>query len=545
MATWLSRLTHLLRRRTRPVEEIAPRPTDESLLAALTAGRTVAWEWDLRTDRVVRTANAPALLGLPVTNAADHGGSFERLIHPDDRERVRQSIEAAFATSSPVASEFRLVRPDGSIVWVLDDGQFERDRAGRPVRMRGILRDITEQKLLESRLERAHQEAEAANRAKDQFLAMLSHELRTPLNAILGWVRILAAGQVADAETSLRAIGVIERNALAQAQLVDDLLDLSRITAGKLRLDLRPMDLGPVVERAVDVVRPTADAKGVRLQMAFDHPGGPIMGDPDRLQQVAWNLLTNAVKFTQRGGRVQVFLVRVNSHVELRVSDSGVGIPRHLLPQIFERFRQGADHTSRPQGLGLGLSLVKHLVELHGGSVAAESPGEGQGAVFTVSLPILIHAVTPTPGVAGATGGADPGREALAGINVLVVDDQPDAADLLAAILRASGAEVRTAQSAREGFAVLDAWCPHVLLCDVEMPDETGYDFVARLRALPDARSRVPAVAVTAHARMEDRVRAIGAGFISHIPKPVEPVELVAVVRALARRDEAGPRIRS
>src|SRR5215468_7777437 len=235
MATWLSRLTHLLRRRTRPVEEIAPRPTDESLLAALTAGRTVAWEWDLRTDRVVRTANAPALLGLPVTNAADRGGSFERLIHPDDRERVRQSIEAAFATSSPVASEFRLVRPDGSIVWVLDDGQFERDRAGRPVRMRGILRDITEQKLLESRLERAHQEAEAANRAKDQFLAMLSHELRTPLNAILGWVRILAAGQVADAETSLRAIGVIERNALAQAQLVDDLLDLSRITAGKLR----------------------------------------------------------------------------------------------------------------------------------------------------------------------------------------------------------------------------------------------------------------------------------------------------------------------
>ncbi|HET8533302.1 MAG TPA: ATP-binding protein [Methylomirabilota bacterium] len=515
----------------------AARPTDESLLAALTAGRTVAWEWDLRTDRVVRTQNAPGLLGLPVTNAADHGQTFERLIHPDDRERVRQSIQSALAAGTPMASQFRIVRDDGSIVWVLDDGQFEVDRAGRPLRMRGILRDITEQKLLEARLERAHQEAEAANQAKDQFLATLSHELRTPLNAVLGWARMLASGQLDPAATR-RAVEVIERNAEAQAQLVDDLLDLARITTGKLRLDLRPVDVALVIERAVDVVRPTASAKGIRLQVALDQRAGPIMGDADRLQQVVWNLLSNAVKFTPRGGRVQVFLARVNSHIEVQVSDSGSGIARALLPHLFERFRQGADGAARPQGLGLGLALVKHLVEQHGGTVTADSPGEGQGAVFTVALPIMIHAA---PAGSGDHPTAPRFRGlstdlSLAGVRVLAVDDDPDATELMTHVLRGRGAEVRTARSAREGFALLETWRPDVLICDIEMPEENGYDFIARVRVLPDPRAAVPAIAVTAYARTEDRVRAIGAGFTSHIPKPVEPVELVTVVGALARR---------
>ena len=515
----------------------AARPTDESLLAALTAGRTVAWEWDLRTDRVVRTQNAPGLLGLPVTNSAEHGQTFERLIHPDDRERVRQSIQTALADGTPMASQFRIVRDDGSIVWVLDDGQFEVDRAGRPLRMRGILRDITEQKLLEARLERAHQEAEAANQAKDQFLATLSHELRTPLNAVLGWARMLASGQL-DADTTRRAVEVIERNAEAQAQLVDDLLDLARITTGKLRLDLRPVDLALVIERAVDVVRPTASAKGIRLQVALDHRAGPIMGDADRLQQVVWNLLSNALKFTPRGGRVQVFLARVNSHVEVQVSDSGGGIARDLLPHLFERFRQGTDGAARPQGLGLGLALVKHLVEQHGGTVTADSPGEGHGAIFTVALPIMIHAA---PAVDGDHPAAPRFRGlstdlSLAGVRVLTVDDDPDAIELVAHILQGRGAEVRTARSAPEGFALLEAWRPDVLICDIEMPGENGYDFIARVRVLPDPRATVPAIAVTAYARTEDRVRAIGAGFTSHIPKPVEPVELVTVVGALARR---------
>ena len=533
----LTAIRKLGRRGPRAASGQGARPADESLLAALTAGRTVAWEWDLRTDRVVRTQNAPGLLGLPVTNSAEHGQTFERLIHPEDRERVRQSIQAALAAGTPMASQFRIVRDDGSIVWVLDDGQFEVDRAGRPLRMRGILRDITEQKLLEARLERAHQEAEAANQAKDDFLATLSHELRTPLNAVLGWARMLASGEL-DPDTTRRAIEAIERNAEAQAQLVDDLLDLARITTGKLRLDLRPVDLALVIERAVDVVRPTASAKGIRLQVALDHRAGPIMGDPDRLQQVVWNLLSNALKFTPRGGRVQVFLARVNSHVEVQVSDSGSGITRDLLPHLFERFRQGTDGAARPQGLGLGLALVKHLVEQHGGTVTADSPGEGQGAVFTVALPIMIHAAP--------TGGADhPAAPrfrglstdlSLAGIRVLAVDDDPDATELVAQILQGRGAEVRTARSAREGFETLEAWRPDVLVCDIEMPEENGYDFIARGRARPDARATVPAIAVTAYARTEDRVRAIGAGFTSHIPKPAEPVELVTVVGALARR---------
>jgi CheY-like chemotaxis protein/two-component sensor histidine kinase len=347
---------------------------------------------------------------------------------------------------------------------------------------------------------------------------------------------MLSAGAL-DPETTRRAILAIERNAEAQTQLVNDLLDLARITAGKLRLDLRPVDLAPVIERAVDVVLPTAETKGLRLQVTLDRRAGPVMGDADRLQQVIWNLLTNAVKFTPRGGRVQVFLTRVASHVQLQVSDSGVGIATELLPLLFERFRQAATGAARPQGLGLGLALVKHLVEQHGGTVTAASPGEGGGSTFTVSLPLMIHApdgasrVHPVAGdLAVSLGGS------LAQIRVLAVDDDADATDLLATVLRARGAEVRTASSARDALAILQDWTPHVLVCDIEMPDENGYEFIARLRARPEPASTVPAVAVTAYARTEDRVRAVRAGFTAHIPKPVEPVELVAVVEALGRR---------
>ena len=245
-------------------DQVTNGPTTASLLAALVAGRTVAWEWDLRTDRVVRTPNALPLLGLPLTNDAEHGLTFEQMIHPEDRQRVREQVQAALTSGTAMATEFRLVRPDGSIVWVLDDGRFELDADGTPLRMRGILRDIGEQKLLEARLEHARQEAAAASQAKDLFLATISHELRTPLNAILGWARMLAAGDL-DPETAARAIAVIERNADSQARLIEDLLDVARITTGKLRLDLRPIELVSVVERAVDVVRPAADAKGVHL----------------------------------------------------------------------------------------------------------------------------------------------------------------------------------------------------------------------------------------------------------------------------------------
>lgn len=517
-------------------EQVTSGPTTASLLAALVAGRTVAWEWDLRTDRVVRTPNAPALLGLPLTSDAEHGQSFEQLIHPDDRPRVREQVQAALTSGTAMATEFRLVRPDGSIVWVLDDGQFELDAHGSPLRMRGILRDITEQKLLEARLEQAHQEAAAASQAKDLFLAMISHELRTPLNAILGWARMLAAGDL-DRETSARAITVIERNAESQARLIEDLLDFARITTGKLRLDLRPIELGAVVERAIDVVRPAAEAKGVRLHVALDHRAGPIMGDAERLQQAVWNLLTNAIKFTLRGGRVQVFLTRINSHLEIRVSDSGVGITADVLPYIFDRFRQGPHATGTQQGLGLGLTLAKHLVEQHGGTLLAESPGPGQGAQFSIALPLLIHTM---PALAGVQHPAISGSErianhvSLAGVRVLAIDDARDSLDMLGTLLRSRGAEVRTADSARQGFAVLSEWVPHVLVCDIEMPEENGYDLLKRIRALPDPRASVPAIAVTAYARTEDRVRAIETGFNVHLSKPLEPVELLTMVRALA-----------
>jgi signal transduction histidine kinase/CheY-like chemotaxis protein len=429
-----------------------------------------------------------------------------------------------------------MVRPDGSLVWVLDDGQFERGRDGQPLRMRGILRDISDQKILEANLARAREEAEAANRAKDQFLATLSHELRTPLNAIVGWVRMLRAGQL-DREKSERAVQAIERNAEAQVQLVEDLLDLVRISTGKLRLALRPVDLAAVIERAVDVVRPSADAKGVRLQVTLGHRAGPVMGDGDRLQQVIWNLLSNAIKFTPRGGRVQVFLVRVDSHVEIRVSDSGVGIPADLLPHLFERFRQGTSGAARPHGLGLGLALVKHLVEQHGGQVTAHSPGQGQGASFTVELPVMVQAAAPAGADVTATrlSSEDPSIS-LKGLRVLAIDDDPDALEVIAEILGGRGAEVLTARSAREGLAILKRWRPNVLVCDIEMPEENGYDFIASVRANAEVEAWLPAVAVTGHARVEDRVRAIRAGFTSHIPKPVEPMELIAVVEALGRR---------
>jgi signal transduction histidine kinase/ActR/RegA family two-component response regulator len=512
-------------------------PTTASLLAALVAGRTVAWEWDLRTDRVVRTPNAPALLGLPLTNDADRGLTFEQMIHPEDRARVREQVQAALTNGTAMATEFRLVRPDGSVVWVVDDGQFELDAEGKPLRMMGILRDITEQKRLEANLEQARQEAAAASQAKDLFLATLSHELRTPLNAVLGWARMLAAGDL-EPDTAARAIAVIERNAESQARLIEDLLDFARITTGKLRLDLRPIDLGSVVERAIDVVHPAADAKGVRLHVALDHRAGPVMGDAERLQQAVWNLLTNAVKFTPRGGRVQVFLTRVNSHVEIQVSDSGIGIPADVLPYIFDRFRQGS-HAGAQQGLGLGLTLAKHLVELHGGTLVAESPGLDRGALFSIALPLMIHSMpdpaeSQHPTVPGS--GRVHGDVSLSGVRVLAIDDARDSLDMLGTLLRSHGADVRTADSARQGFATLWEWTPHVLICDIEMPEEDGYDFLKRVRALPDRRAGVPAIAVTAYARTEDRVRAIETGFNVHLPKPLEPAELLTMIKALAAR---------
>jgi PAS domain S-box-containing protein len=416
-----------------------------------------------------------------------------------------------------------------------------RDDDGRSHGLLIVGMDITKRKLTEVELERAKRDAEDASRAKEEFLAVLSHELRTPLNAVYGWARMLRSGQL-EAEAAERALDVIVRNADAQVQLIDDLLDMSRIIAGKMRLDVRPVDLEALIHAAIDAVRPAADAKEIRLQCVLDPRAIGIIGDPDRLQQVVWNLLINAVKFTPKRGRVQVHLQRSNSHVEIVVSDTGQGIREEQLSHLFERFHQADSTSTRSHaGLGLGLALVRHLVELHGGKVTAQSPGEGQGATFTVELPVaIVHReqereaqVHPTaraalPSAAGPS---------LRGLRVLVVDDDRDSLDLVHTILVSLGAEARECVSALEGLKVVQAWRPHVLISDIEMPGEDGYAFIRKVRALDLTKGgKTPALALTAYGRVEDRLRTLSAGYSMHVPKPVDPAELGVIVASLAGR---------
>lgn len=386
----------------------------------------------------------------------------------------------------------------------------------------------------------ARQEAESANRAKDEFLATVSHELRTPLNAILGWAHMLRANRL-DEITQSRALETIERNAKSQAQLIEDILDVSRIVTGKLRLDVRPVELAPVVEAAIDSVKPAADAKDIRIEAILDPRAGPVSGDSNRLQQIVWNLVANAVKFTGRGGRVQVQLERVNSRVEIIVGDTGQGIAAEFIPYVFDRFRQAdATSTRRYGGLGLGLAIVRHLTEMHGGVVGATSPGEGLGATFTVKLPVIAaHAGEPAsdrvhPASGGDVSSLPPPK--LDGVKVLVVDDEPDTRDMLRAMVGQFGAEVKTCSSSAEAIELLTRWEPDVIVSDIEMPDEDGYELIRKLRrAEASSGARViPAVALTAYARVEDRLRALSAGYQMHISKPAEPAELAIVIASLA-----------
>jgi PAS domain S-box-containing protein len=390
--------------------------------------------------------------------------------------------------------------------------------------------------------ERLYTEAREANRLKDEFLATVSHELRTPLTAILGWAHMLRTGQF-DSDSAANAFETIERNARTQAQLIEDLLDVSRIITGKLRIDVRPVDPNSFIEAAVEAVRPAAEAKGVRVQKVIDTGLASVSGDPVRLQQVVWNLLANAIKFTPRGGRVQVRLERVNSHIEIAVSDTGAGIEPHFLPHVFDRFRQADGTTTRHHGgLGLGLAIVRHLVELHGGTVRAESPGEGQGSTFTVLLPVapVYSSDSPAERVHPAARDTLPAFECpdrLDGLRVLVVDDEPDTREMLKAGLGHCGAEVTAAASAAEALSEMEKSPPDVLISDIGMPEEDGYALIRKLRDMPAGRGgNVPAIALTAYARTEDRLQALRAGYQMHVTKPVELTELAAVVASLAKR---------
>jgi signal transduction histidine kinase/ActR/RegA family two-component response regulator len=390
----------------------------------------------------------------------------------------------------------------------------------------------------------ARAEAEVANRAKDQFLATISHELRTPLNAILGWAGMLRAGKLDDANTA-QAVEIIERNAIAQTQLINDILDVSRIVPGKLRLDVRPVELSSILQAAIDVIRPAANAKEITLQVTLDPRAGPVSGDPDRLQQIVWNLLSNAVKFTPRGGRVDVRLEGLSSQIEIAVTDTGIGINADFLPHVFDSFRQAdSSYTRAHGGLGLGLAIARQLVELHGGTVEALSPGEGEGATFKVRLPLI--SIHPAPGTksnepqieTSLPSGSDSDRSSsLYGLRLLVVDNDVDARSLLNLVLEACGAKVTTAATAAEAFDLLEQLKPDLLISDIEMPDEDGYSLIRKVRSL-DAKlgAPIPCVALTAHAKSEDRNQALSAGFQAHVAKPVATHELIEVISTLIKR---------
>lgn len=506
--------------------------SDDAIVSKDLSGTILSWN-----------AGAERLFGYTAEEAV--GRPIVMLLPPERLEEEARILTTLMRGERIDHFETERVAKDGRRVHISLSVSPIKDASGRIIGGAKIARDITRRKTLEREREmllekerEARRLAEAANRSKDAFLAMISHELRTPLSPILTWARMLRRGLL-DEDKTRKALETIERNAMAQAQLVDDLLDVSRIVAGKLRLEVRPVDLAAVIEAAIEVVRPAADGKGIRLVTVLDTETGTISGDAARLQQVVWNLLSNAVKFTPRGGRVQIALERIDSHVELVVTDNGQGVRAEFLPYLFERFQQADTGTTRIHGgLGLGLTIVRHIVELHGGTVVAESRGEGQGATFTVKLPLTMFARTAAESERRANGvlpqaGSYP---SLAELRVLVVDDEPDSNEAVSAVLASCGAEVRVAASAAEGLAELSRWRPDVLVSDIGMAGVDGYGFIARVRAQPGKLGRIPAIALTAYASTEDRVRIFSTGFQAHVVKPMDPAELIAVVASTTRR---------
>jgi PAS domain S-box-containing protein len=419
-----------------------------------------------------------------------------------------------------------------------------RNKQGEIIGASKIARDITDKVRAERELTRllaseraARERAEAASRAKDEFVAMISHEIRSPLNAILGWSHMLRQGAL-DKTATANALESIERNARAQAQLVSDLLDVSRVITGKLRINARPVDIMNSVESALESVHPAAEAKQITIDVQREPYATVVTGDADRLQQVFWNLLSNAVKFTPRQGHVSVKIARTNSYLEVAVSDSGTGIPEDFLPYIFERFTQ-ADTTSarKHAGLGLGLSIARHIVELHGGTIAAESAGEGKGATFRITLPVrALHPQEVDSAQTAVPVDTIANEIMLNGLRIMVVDDEDETRELLKMMLSSHGAEVLAAASGTEALAQIDECQPGIIVSDIGMPVMDGYMFMKRVRALDSEQRSVPAIALTAYARAEDRLRALAAGFQMHVPKPVEASELVMVIASLVRR---------
>jgi len=495
-----------------------------------------------------------------------------------DYDAIVTDIKLPGMDGLALLTEIRALRPDTPALLITGHGEhdlavqalrggaydfiqkpIERDyfvaALTRAIQVRQLRRRLEEQQSelerhanqLERTVEARTYELREANRIKDEFLAVMSHELRTPLNSVLGWAHLVRTGAL-DEPTSKRALQTIERNTRLLGQMIEDLLDVSRIMTGKLRLDVRPIELGPVIEAALEAVRPAIDAKNIRLVTLLDPSVGVVSGDPDRLQQVVWNLLSNAIKFTPSQGHVEVRLSRAGSSACITVADSGEGIGEEFLPFVFDRFRQADSTFSRQHGgLGIGLAIVRHLVEMHGGSVSAESPGKGKGSTFTVSFPLLALSGNGNSNPESLMNERQPAREErpdLTGLSVMIVDDERDAREVLVAILELRGAEVIAASSASEAVEALtqarNGSMPDVLVSDIGMPGEDGFDLISKVRAMgSECGGNIPAIALTAYAREEDRARILAAGFQRHVAKPVEPSSLAMAVATLARRTGA------
>ncbi len=466
-------------------------------------------------------------------------------VHPEDRERAVSSWSNYIRQSRDYSEEFRFQTAYGSIRWVQVRSSPMLSGQGELLGYVGTLEDITERKQAEEvraqviREQTARAEAEAANRMKDEFLAVLSHELRTPLTSMLGWSKILRSKKLDDKATS-RALEAIERNAISQMQLIEDILDVSRIIRGQLRLNVAAVNLISVMEAALEAVRPLAEAKDIKLNTVLDTSVGSVYGDPARLQQVVWNLLTNAIKFTPKGGKVEVNLSVVygegqqttHRYAQIQVIDTGIGISSEFLPKVFERFRQADSTTTRSHnGLGLGLAIVRHLVELHKGTIFAQSLGTGQGATFTVRLPLLQdNRNSRWNGETEEISSPVPSTP-LAGLRVLVVDDETDTRNFLSFMFEEYGAIATAVASVDEALAVVEQAKLDILISDIGMSEQDGYTLIRKLRSLePEKGGGIPAIALTAYTREEDRLEALRAGFQQHLSKPIDPTKLIAMV---------------
>ncbi|MBW4657949.1 MAG: PAS domain-containing protein [Drouetiella hepatica Uher 2000/2452] len=444
-------------------------------------------------------------------------------VHPDDRERIVQSWQLAVAAGQQAEVEYRLRRRDGMYRWFVSRAVPRHDRSGQIASWIGTVTDIDDQK-------RGQEAAERANRVKDEFLAVLSHELRTPMNPILGWATLLQRGKL-DAAKTTQALATIERNAKLQVQLIDDLLDISRILRGMLTLTMLPVDLSAVVMSAIDTVRLAIDAKAIRLNLRLSPEVGYVLGDTTRLQQVVWNLITNAVKFTPADGEISIELIQVENQAQIQVRDSGKGIQPDFLPHVFEHFRQEDGATTRKfGGLGLGLAIVRQIVEMHGGMVRVESPGKDQGATFTVCLPLMSSKTAPQALERSPQCTGD-----LSDIKILVVDDDPDSREFIAFALEQAGATVTVVGSGSEALQSLIQSPPDLLISDIGMPEMDGYALMQQIRSLTSPQGKIPAIALTAYAGEADEQRAYQVGFQKHMAKPIDPVAGVAAVSELIR----------